>query len=103
MPLTARDELSRIKIAERRTGASPFSSAGASAHAGCGVDDRVWPPHIADNLPRCRLRRDELSRIKIAERRTGASPFSSAGASAHRSEEHTSELQSPCNLVCRLL
>src|SRR6266446_2968422 len=26
-------------------------------------------------------------------------PFSNAG----RSEEHTSELQSPCNLVCRLL
>src|SRR2546426_4882856 len=27
-----------------------------------------------------------------------------AGAVAHlRSEEHTSELQSPCNLVCRLL
>src|SRR5256885_6647916 len=25
------------------------------------------------------------------------------GAPAHRSEEHTSELQSPCNLVCRLL
>src|ERR1022692_831851 len=25
------------------------------------------------------------------------------GMSAHRSEEHTSELQSPCNLVCRLL
>src|SRR5205807_10644003 len=24
-------------------------------------------------------------------------------ADAHRSEEHTSELQSPCNLVCRLL
>src|SRR5256885_10262831 len=24
-------------------------------------------------------------------------------AQAHRSEEHTSELQSPCNLVCRLL
>src|SRR5256885_8362525 len=23
--------------------------------------------------------------------------------SVHRSEEHTSELQSPCNLVCRLL
>src|SRR5256885_11256727 len=23
--------------------------------------------------------------------------------SLHRSEEHTSELQSPCNLVCRLL
>src|SRR5256885_6946997 len=24
-------------------------------------------------------------------------------AGQHRSEEHTSELQSPCNLVCRLL
>src|SRR5256885_12750921 len=24
-------------------------------------------------------------------------------APGHRSEEHTSELQSPCNLVCRLL
>src|SRR2546426_8536849 len=31
---------------------------------------------------------------------------STAGRAAsheHRSEEHTSELQSPCNLVCRLL
>src|SRR5256885_12465121 len=27
----------------------------------------------------------------------------SDAASASRSEEHTSELQSPCNLVCRLL
>src|SRR6478735_12418682 len=27
----------------------------------------------------------------------------SASASRSRSEEHTSELQSPCNLVCRLL
>src|SRR5256885_10323352 len=26
-----------------------------------------------------------------------------AASSAFRSEEHTSELQSPCNLVCRLL
>src|SRR5256885_6730629 len=26
-----------------------------------------------------------------------------AGESGDRSEEHTSELQSPCNLVCRLL
>src|SRR2546426_8077040 len=25
------------------------------------------------------------------------------GTLVHRSEEHTSELQSPCNLVCRLL
>src|SRR2546426_7200127 len=30
-----------------------------------------------------------------------ASPF--LGPAPRRSEEHTSELQSPCNLVCRLL
>src|SRR3989454_11978960 len=28
--------------------------------------------------------------------------FCTLGASGLRSEEHTSELQSPCNLVCRL-
>src|SRR5205807_10399808 len=28
---------------------------------------------------------------------------SQPGARVYRSEEHTSELQSPCNLVCRLL
>src|SRR5256885_12075915 len=33
-----------------------------------------------------------------AERHAGAGP-----AADPRSEEHTSELQSPCNLVCRLL
>src|SRR3989454_7358635 len=32
---------------------------------------------------------------------TGTQP--AAGADVARSEEHTSELQSPCNLVCRLL
>src|SRR5256885_9959420 len=38
--------------------------------------------------------------------RHGANGAGRAGAGArpgHRSEEHTSELQSPCNLVCRLL
>src|SRR5205807_8965787 len=35
--------------------------------------------------------------------RTGGSPGSPTYATRPRSEEHTSELQSPCNLVCRLL
>src|SRR2546426_2457614 len=35
----------------------------------------------------------------VRERGGGAVP----AAVARRSEEHTSELQSPCNLVCRLL
>src|SRR5256885_12227216 len=30
-------------------------------------------------------------------------PNSTVTSPVHRSEEHTSELQSPCNLVCRLL
>src|SRR2546426_8404518 len=34
--------------------------------------------------------------------RMGLSPYRPA-QTATRSEEHTSELQSPCNLVCRLL
>src|SRR6516162_10333359 len=34
---------------------------------------------------------------------TGSSPGFSPLRTRPRSEEHTSELQSPCNLVCRLL
>src|SRR5256885_3113759 len=37
--------------------------------------------------------REEAVSLKEISERTGL----------HRSEEHTSELQSPCNLVCRLL
>src|SRR5256885_16751322 len=43
--------------------------------------------------------------LPISRRRTprpGCSPCC-ARQGEHRSEEHTSELQSPCNLVCRLL
>src|SRR2546426_7904788 len=38
-----------------------------------------------------------------ASRSMSAAFAPSAAAPAARSEEHTSELQSPCNLVCRLL
>src|SRR2546426_4974458 len=34
---------------------------------------------------------------------TGAGWITSSAPGSIRSEEHTSELQSPCNLVCRLL
>src|SRR5256885_4541610 len=45
---------------------------------------------------------------RLAGARYGAEEFrdnvtSTLGAVGGRSEEHTSELQSPCNLVCRLL
>src|SRR5688500_19945386 len=40
--------------------------------------------------------------LAVADPQPG--PDDGAGADLHaRSEEHTSELQSPCNLVCRLL
>src|SRR5256885_5067309 len=55
-----------------------------------------------DQLRRSRL----LQRPKQAARRHSSFPLghlSGQGVSLRRSEEHTSELQSPCNLVCRLL
>src|SRR5256885_11252924 len=39
----------------------------------------------------------------VHEKFFGLAPGTAAGRRAERSEEHTSELQSPCNLVCRLL
>src|SRR5256885_8654960 len=41
---------------------------------------------------------EDLDRRGLWRRR-----WAGAGSSPVRSEEHTSELQSPCNLVCRLL
>src|SRR5256885_9869303 len=44
----------------------------------------------------------EKGRLKPAEVQATLGRIEVAD-SLHRSEEHTSELQSPCNLVCRLL
>src|SRR2546426_2654816 len=41
--------------------------------------------------------------ILIADNHSMDSTAAIAQGAASRSEEHTSELQSPCNLVCRLL
>src|SRR5256885_3170757 len=51
-------------------------------------------PHGAVFCPSCGVRTDDpqAEPLHIVDRTTGL-----------RSEEHTSELQSPCNLVCRLL
>src|SRR5688500_20362009 len=61
-------------------------------------------PSTATSRSRTRSR----SRYLTAPGRTRSSPRPRAGApstcaTVTRSEEHTSELQSPCNLVCRLL
>src|SRR2546430_6940948 len=57
----------------------PYTTLFRSVH----VCPRVWPHAWSSNLHRHTVRRKSVSR--------------------HRSEEHTSELQSQSNLVCRLL
>src|SRR5256885_12989180 len=47
--------------------------------------------------------RDHAGELGGRHGRTGLEIVLRAGAQSERSEEHTSELQSPCNLVCRLL
>src|SRR5256885_17017643 len=57
----------------------------------------IYPLSLHDALPICPDRhRSAGARPRSAGTRSGSRP-------RHRSEEHTSELQSPCNLVCRLL
>src|SRR5256885_12828489 len=66
----------------------------------CGrVARRHWLlDHRLQDRPLDALHRERFARVPP---RT-AEPVRS-GRAARRSEEHTSELQSPCNLVCRLL
>src|SRR6266446_8986334 len=45
----------------------------------------------------------DLGRCPVALIVAGGAVAARAARAATRSEEHTSELQSPCNLVCRLL
>src|SRR5256885_8427315 len=66
----------------------------AAAYSGA-ADEELAARRIAEQEALLELltrRRDELTQRK-----------SPAGVRRYRSEEHTSELQSPCNLVCRLL
>src|SRR5256885_11829379 len=71
----------------------------------------IYTLSLHDALPICRGREVRTMRLDILDR--GHRPHTKAIMalirvfSGHpvvdRSEEHTSELQSPCNLVCRLL
>src|SRR5256885_10948796 len=54
---------------------------------------------LRELISRCRSR----SRREFDRHRCAMSPRVGTTAHGRRSEEHTSELQSPCNLVCRLL
>src|SRR6266566_3807057 len=69
-----------------------------------------WRPRTSSAPPRCRAAPPWAATCATAHRPPTACPRSLQqqrwllwpGRRA-RSEEHTSELQSPCNLVCRLL
>src|SRR6266487_5345227 len=62
---------------------------------------RPLEPHLAERAVDLRLVWMSLQRIAQGEDRK--IPVSGAGVREPRSEEHTSELQSPVHLVCRLL
>src|SRR5438270_5185368 len=64
----------------------------------------IYTLSLHDALPICSCRRYSFPAARPGEDRTG--PLRSPAlrrAAAQRSEEHTSELQSQSNLVCRLL
>src|SRR2546426_5653112 len=81
----------------------------------------IYTLSLHDALPICSSGRSRASRTASSISTTWGEAFLSAGwsampcaawpasstmprpATSTRSEEHTSELQSPCNLVCRLL
>src|SRR2546426_3274288 len=57
--------------------------------------------HLGRRVERAGVRLPEKVRRHQGRGRAGTPP--PLRRDGHRSEEHTSELQSPCNLVCRLL
>src|SRR5205807_5558620 len=68
------------RLERQRLGRMPVRAHPGDAHAACEVAISKAHPRAA-----------EAARVELLETET------------RRSEEHTSELQSPCNLVCRLL
>src|SRR2546426_6806778 len=62
-----------------------------------GIDERIRAGHRLDDLVGVKIKATGRIEKKL---RVGIARGELAG---DRSEEHTSELQSPCNLVCRLL
>src|SRR5256885_10946822 len=75
----------------------PYTTLFRSAIGRIGFDlpDDYGPPRIEPGLPGTNFFEPTAA--------FGWYLFAGVGSKKLRSEEHTSELQSPCNLVCRLL
>src|SRR5256885_3725006 len=63
----------------------------------------IYTLSLHDALPICRDHRSTLSTYCLCGFDTKVGLLVGQCVLLPRSEEHTSELQSPCNLVCRLL
>src|SRR5438105_12153001 len=90
---------SAMRLLSARIGATPRSSALLAASASRAAVSRLMARNTK-NATNCRARYGGTSSRALCGLKVIASP---AASSALRSEEHTSELQSRVDLVCRLL
>src|SRR5256885_7048256 len=68
--------------------------------------DHIAEPSVTTDAPWACCRDASTryyERVRSEFERTSAGRRARISSASRRSEEHTSELQSPCNLVCRLL
>src|SRR3989454_4726273 len=83
-----------------RAGGLVGEHARAAAHL-LDLDGRSFRVFQGFELLRCE-KQVAITRV-IRNRKRSSWKVENQGAGRERSEEHTSELQSPCNIVCRLL
>src|SRR5438876_11430660 len=72
----------------------------------CHLDHRdlhSFPTRRSSDLPLRRLTEEQAGALAEELKRRGSDVQTFVGMCTWRSEEHTSELQSPVHLVCRLL
>src|SRR5256885_11880333 len=67
-----------------------------------GQVSMLWEP-LPASLPHIKSGKIRPLAVATAQRSSELPDVPTFAESGVRSEEHTSELQSPCNLVCRLL
>src|SRR2546430_5178534 len=80
-----------------------LTATGGGLLLGCRVGDRSGTAHAAAAAPPPAFAPNAFIRIGTDGRVTLVMNQVEMGQGAYRSEEHTSELQSQSNLVCRLL
>src|SRR2546426_1669647 len=85
----------RRRLRGDRRGAFPLPGSNWFARP-AAADERQWRADVA-------LLEQEHHQLRVAVQSFSHSRLHQRPAPTSRSEEHTSELQSPCNLVCRLL